>query len=39
VAEPDSIAARAFVAWARRTAGALATRPTVARPLPVQLAD
>jgi ATP-binding protein involved in chromosome partitioning len=39
VAEPDSIAARAFVALARRTAGALATRPTVARPLPVQLAD
>jgi ATP-binding protein involved in chromosome partitioning len=39
VAEPESAAARAFVAAARRTAAVLASRPTVARPLSVQLAD
>jgi ATP-binding protein involved in chromosome partitioning len=37
VAEPDSPAARAFVATARRVAVELAKRPTVARPLSVHL--
>jgi ATP-binding protein involved in chromosome partitioning len=37
VAEPESPAARAFVATARRVAVELAKRPTVARPLSVHL--
>ena len=37
-AEPDSPAAQAFVATARRVAEALAARPTVARPLSIRLA-
>jgi len=39
VAEPDSPAAQAFVATARRVAAELAKRPTVARTLSVHLAD
>ena len=38
-AEPESPAAEAFVATARRVAVELAKRPTVSRPLPLHLAD